>query len=328
MKNLQRVADNNFDRFQARSGLTTKNQSQMTKLIPILQLGSKNGPTEEQAKANLEKRIHTLKSLRTALIKANLKVADLYLADTDTQLTRLTSARKSMQKIAEEKLPIGVSSHIKACLNELTCLREGVFMGTATTKKSLAIIAGANAVARVDELLKNTRTKLLAKTQVAASEDQYLSEVEKVLEKTQKESKNISDLHKRSFVITRVPVIPIARGPINIQRLNSSGIKTDTIGGYPVLHNQMVIGVNKSFLNLKESEEYKSLDPERVREAAQKILDSISKSTKQKLHFVDSRPYGAQGGAWFWVMPDRQLNMFAKSLPGNSLRLTSWGFAF
>lgn len=334
MKNEQRVVDSNFDRLQAGQGVRAKNQSQMTKLLPQLMVGSKQGPTEEQVRAKMEQRIASLKILKDTLVKANMKVADLYMADKSTRLKRLTTAKKSVEAILKEKLPQGVGRQVEACINELTSLREGVFTGAATTKKSLAVLASTEAVAHVERILETAQARLakakaeaLGMPTAGSEEGLDFEEVSKILKQTQKESKNIVQLKTRPFVIARVPVIPITKGFINIERLKSQGMNVETIGGYAVVHNQLVIGINRSMLGLSDSEKHRSTDPKRIQAAALEILKSIQKTTKQKLQFVDDRAFGAVGGAWFWVMPERDLNLFASVMPGKVVHLERWGFA-
>lgn len=63
MENNQRVVDSCFDRMQARNGLTAKNQSQLGKLIPMLQLGAKNSKDGEAGLASLSDRMSSLRAL-------------------------------------------------------------------------------------------------------------------------------------------------------------------------------------------------------------------------------------------------------------------------
>src|ERR1700692_4831233 len=137
---MMRVADSNFDRLQARSGLTAKNQSQMEKIISALQIGSKAGPDDAQILMKAEKRVTALKELRAQLATATVAVSQLYVVSKPKQLQRLTAALKAVKTIAESKPPVGVQTHLRAALNELTSLREGVYVGAATSKRALSII--------------------------------------------------------------------------------------------------------------------------------------------------------------------------------------------
>lgn len=337
MKNVQRVADSNFDRLQATQGLTAKNQSQMTKLLPMLQVGSKAGPDEAQVIAKMEARVKALKELRASLHKATESLAKLHIVDKEQQLKKLTSARKKVVAIAESKPPVGVSKALRACLNELTSLREGVYIGTATTKKTLAIVACSNAVEHVDGLIGKAEQRLSqAKSGVEAgsSDPVFQDEVVKVIQKTAEDAHKLESLKGKSFVMSRVPVVAIAKSMLDANVLKRKGFKAEDIGGYPVVHNQLVIGINKAMLDLKKNEisdlgqTVKTISTDRWVNAAEQVLAMIRKQTKVKYQLVDARPYGHSGGAWFWAMPERDLNLFASAFPGKAVALKSWGFAF
>jgi len=333
MKNPQRVVDSNFDRLQARNNLVSKNQSQMNKLLPMLELRAKKGDADSQIKAKLELRAKALVELKAKLEKATVKVSKLYVVEKPEQLKRLTSALKSVSSIMENRPPVGVSKALKACVNELTSLREGVYVGAAVDKKTLSILACTNAVKQVETLIEATKKKIenVGKDEqdvMAAAEEQSYQEIEKVLEMTQKESQNIDQLHKRPFVLTRVPVIPLSKGPLNVSVLQKVGFKTDMVSGYTVMHNQLVLGVNKQMLELKKGGISRVIDTKVVLDKALEVKKMVEKQTGAKYQFVTEKPYGASGGAWFWLMTERDLNLFAKSFPGGHVKLERWGFAF
>jgi hypothetical protein len=332
MKNQQRVVDSNFDRLQARNGTSAKNQSQMVKLLPQLSLSGKKGPDEAQILAKMEKRAQALAELQTTLSKATLSVSKLYVAEKPQQLKKLTAALKTVKTILENKPPLGVSKALKACVNELTSLREGVYLGTATDKKTLSIIACQDATKVVASLIEsNAKSIERAKTEALGSEEadeQMYDEALKVLQQTQKESHNLNKIKEHGWAVARVPVIPIAKFNLSVEKLRTLGFKADSVGGYPVIHNQLVIGISKNMLDIKESQKGKSTDPAKFRAVADQLRKELSKHQKVKLHFVDERAYGATGGAWFWVMPEQQLNLLASAFPGKRIVMQRWGFAF
>jgi hypothetical protein len=334
MKNPQRVVESNFDKLQARQGLAAKNQSQMVKLLPQLQLAGKKEKPEEHVQQKLEARSKGLKQLKANLDKVVVSVSKLYVVDREQQLKKLTSSLKKVKGIIDNKPPLGVQKHLRACVNELTSLREGVYTGAAVDKKTLSILACTKAVAHVETLI-TSNTKALKRLKAgaegaaeisAADEEQMYGDIAKVLQQTQKESKNINDLKERQFVVTRVPIIPLSKLPLNPEKLKAQGFKAEGLGGYPVMHNQLVLGINKSMLEVRDIS--KAIKPETILEAAKKVKTLIEKQTKQKLYFVDEKPYGAIGGAWFWLMNERELSAFAKAFPGRHVQLTRFGFAF
>jgi hypothetical protein len=333
MKNPQRVVDSNFDRFQARNNLISKNQSQLNKLLPQLELRAKKAPEDSQVKAKLELKRSELVKLKAKLEKAVLKVSKLYVVEKPEQLKRLTAALKSITAIMQSKPPLGVSKCLKASANELTSLREGVFIGAAVDKKALSIIACHKAVKQVDELISSTQKAIANvgqedEVRAAESEEKELQDFGKVLKQTQKEAQNISALQSKPFVLTRVPVVPLTKGSLNTSALQRAGFQVDKVSDYTVFHNQLVLGINKSFLELRKGAIERQIDPKKIMAKATEVKKMIEKQTGQKYFFVLDKPYGAVGGSWFWLMTERDLKAFAKVFPGGFVKIDRFGFAF
>lgn len=337
MKNPMRVANSNFDRLQARQGLTAKNNSQMEKIVAALQMGSKAGPDEAQVLMKAERRLTALKQLRANLSEATIAVSQLYVVSKPKQLQKLTAALKVVKEISESKPPVGVKAHLKAALNELTSLREGVYVGAATNKKDLSIISCTEAIAHVDQLIEAAQKSYDSKKVTAGPDDQlWTEEIEKVIQQTAEESRKLESLKNKDWVISRVPVIAVAKasnkaatGYLSVEAIKRAGIKAESLGGYPVLHNQLVIGINPRVFGLTDEQKAKgkSIPREDWFRVADEVRKLIQKQTKQRLQFVDERAYGAAGGAWFWLMPERELDMFASAFPGKAVKLQNWGLA-
>jgi hypothetical protein len=337
MKNPMRIVDSNFDRLQARKGTATKNNSQMEKITAMLQIGSKAGPDEAQIILKAEQRVTALKALRVSLAKATTAVSKLYVVEKPQQLKKLTAALKTIQTIAQSKPPVGVQKHLKAAMNELTSLREGVYVGAATSQKALSIVSCTDALYHVDELIVKATASYESKKVTAASDDPlFTEEIEKVIQQTAEESRKLASLHDKDWVVSRMPVIPLAKasnkaatGFLSVQALQRAGIKAESLGGYPVLHNQLVLGINPKAVGLTEAQKKagKSIPREKWLAVADAIRKLLEKQTRQKYQFVDERAYGAAGGAWFWLMPERELDLFASAFPGKAVTLLNWGFA-
>ncbi len=329
MKNLMRVADTNFDKLQAKRGLTSKNGSQMEKLVSALQMGSKAGPDDAQLLVKMESRVAALSSLKKQLQKATLAVSELYLDDKPKQLKKLTASLRLVKELAENKPPVGVKKHLQACLNELTSLREGVFIGAAS-KKALTIVSCSQAVNEVDALLSSAKAKVsAAKTKVGPTDvDLYSDDIEKVIKQNADEAKNLDSLTNRPFVVARVPMIPISSAGLSSEQLKRTGFKVETISNYVVMHSQLVVGINKSMLDLKRTKEGGSIDPKKWKDSALKIVKLLERELKTKMYLVDDKPYGYKGGAWFWVMTEKDLRSFASCFPGKHVKLERFGFAF
>jgi hypothetical protein len=116
-----------------------------------------------------------------------------------------------------------------------------------------------------------------------------------------------------------------------VEQLKQSGFKADTVGGYALLHNQLVLGINPQELlklNKGQREEGKEIPRAQWLGGAERVKKMIEKQMKVKLTFVDEKPYGGAGGAWFWLMPEREAAMLKNAFPGKAIHVQKWGFAF
>lgn len=323
-----RVADNAFDRIQARNGLGNKTQSQMDRIVAALQASGK--PLEEEAvvQSKLEARVAKLNTLQADLTKMEVRLAELPLLEPARQLKRITSQMKAIETILASKPPVGVSRHLKMCMNELTSLREGVYLGAAKKRKALAVATVTAAIQAIGEL-RETSASRLTKIKAAGSDDNLFSDdALRVIKDNAAESEKLDAIHRKPFVIARIPLVPVAKSFLTTDKLKHMGFKAESLGGYPVVHNQLVIGINKKMLDEKQQAKGAKITPQHWLDAADKIRKLVQKQTSRKLFFVSEKPYGAQGGAWFWLMSERELSLFASAFPGKRVQMESWGFAF
>lgn len=325
-----RVADNTFDRIQARNGLGTKTQSQMDRIVAALQASGK--PLEEEAviATKLEARVKKLDVLQADLKKMEVKLAELPLLEASRQLKRITSQMKVLETIlAAKPLPVGVSKHLKVCMNELTSLREGVYVGAAK-KKALAVASVTAAVTAINELRDTSAARLskIAAASTGNDDNLFSDDALRVIKNNEAESHKLDAIHRKPFVIARIPLVPVAKSFLTTDKLKRMGFKAESLGGYPVVHNQLVIGVNKKMLDEKKQQSGAKIRPEDWKAAADTVRKLIQKQTNRKLFLVSEKPYGAQGGAWFWLMSENELSQFASAFPGKRVQLERWGFAF
>src|SRR5579862_7357306 len=149
--NMMRVADSNFDRLQARNATGAKNLSQMDRIIDSMTMGGTPDISEEAKLEAVAARVKALTEVRAKLLRLTIVMSKLYTAPKPEQLKKLTAARKAVQQIIDDKPPVGVSKPLRACVNELTSLREGVFIGAASDKRSLTLLAVQATIEHVDD---------------------------------------------------------------------------------------------------------------------------------------------------------------------------------
>lgn len=324
-----RIADSHFDRVQARNGLTAKNQSQMGKIIPMLQIGSKKGLDEEQTIQKQADRVTALATLLAGFEEATRRLWTLQKVERDRKLKRLTNALDFMNTAKAAKLPHGTTKAARACINELTSLLECAYLDELTdnlidlssTKEFHVIVS--------DLLRKAVADKERGPIEEEVNRDPvFAADVADVIRETASQSV-LPSLTDKGFVICRVPVIPVAKGILSVELLRARGFNVTSLAGYPAINNQLVLGINPRELELTDKEKAEGVSIPRSRwfEVADKVRKAIRKDTKQKIEFVDERPYGYAGGAWFWLMLEQDMSAFASAFPGQSVQLRNWGFA-
>lgn len=302
-------------------------------------VGSKPLPDEATVKAKLDAKIIKLGEIDVHLTKVQTATAKLYVMPKVKQLKQITAALKATKALVAAKgMPVGTKVPLTACLNELTSLREGIFTGAATDKKSLTLIfaqKARNAIAELIASAHDRKTRLEAESHTDSDLDSFYKKAEDVIQRNGTESEKLESIKDKPFAIVRVPIVPVGTKmasnipmTLSIERLRRQGFKCESIGGYAVLQNQMVLGIaSQGIKKTKTSEIKTSKKSSEILEEAEHILKLISKETKSKLQFVSQKAIGKNGASWFWIMPERELDMLAK-VSGGTVNIPMWGFAF
>lgn len=320
MKNQQRVADSNFDRIQARNGLGAKNQSQMSKLIPMLVLGATGVKEAWKVIEGLEKRINQLEFLKSSSTEAFRRLPTMADVSRERQMKRLGDALKAVEGYRAVGLPQGTSKALKAVKNELTCLREISYLGELD-EESLDLSAIAAWYKTLDQCIATSKDKLaeqrplLEATAVddvdGPSESElkdpvFSASIVDVINST-KATDTLPALGDAPFTIGRTSVIPVPAQGISEDLLRKRGFDFQNLGGYYVLRNQLVLTVREGTTVEEATKE--------LRKATKHSYMTVSASTRRK-----------DGSAWYWLMREPELDDFTSAFPGKSLQLRNWGF--
>lgn len=318
--NLVSVPDNAFDRLQARNSLTITNGSQFANISGMTSLEVEARETETKT-TKLQARITRLNELDKAFDKVVASLANLYLVDRKVQKKLLANA---LSELAEfDKVPVGAAAPVRMARNELVSMKEAVVTISASTKKrEFAIIACMEAHKTIKELIVKANVKLKEGDKERNPKEVNAAEMEDILKKT--EGHQLPKPGKGGFAVGRAPVIPALN--VSADKLTKSGFKVDYSSGYTVVHNQMIIGFDKTFMDQFKKGSKKLAQGE----AAQKLCQFVSRQLKSKLILVSKHPAVAKdlhGMAWYWVMPEREWDLFAKATAGKAGDV-KFGFAF
>jgi hypothetical protein len=400
-----RFGKNNFDKLEA-AGLVA-------------------GPNDsENLKAKTEARVSELNTLITKVAKVQAYLAELYVLPKPRQLKRLSAATTALRELHATKLPTGAKRHIEACLNEVISLREGVYSSnTKLDKQTLALTASTKAKDELQSMVESAQhrlEKVMADSSSEMDMEEFYNKAADVIKKNAGEVTKVTPIADKPWIVARVPVVP-SDGSLSAEKLPGLGFKSESLSGYPVIHNQLVLGVNPKYLashsddsvqriaemnqKLKDSgvriedinkaagrardlvndlkklqgyedekkgsvnpdvmkkaaqaageavqkandlvqkagidlEEYQRLQsqvkrshaaqPEAIKKEAERLRKLLEKKTRTNLRFVSEKPGATPGklGVWFWLMPDRELDMLAKASLAKRVSITRWGFAF
>jgi hypothetical protein len=325
-ENKVRIADSNFDRAQAYRGLTMKNQSQMSKLIPMLQVGAKKTQSDEEVSESLSARLEKLGNLLEEFRERTYKLKTMHKVDFKRQMKRLTDGIEYVRLLKAEKIN-GLSKALRILLNELTSTREAVYhreLEAEDVKLSHLDFVEAE----LQRLYKSTQARISehqAEIEGQPVGDPLFSDsIEKVIQDLT--NLETPSLDGKPWTVGRMPIIPVPVASLSVEVLESRGFDVQLLGGYPIMKSQLVLGISRSHLQLTDAEKLQPVPRARFMQAAYEILTTLRKETKQKLTFVVDKPHGHKGGTWFWLMTDSELKNFMEAFPGQSLQLRTWGF--
>lgn len=329
MENLIRVNDNNFDRLQARRGLTVKNNSQMSK-VSEHGLGIEAAERHDAAvRVKLEARVEGLTQLAADLNKLHLDLAELGvrgLAGKSSQVQLLTASLEHVEQIrARTDLPVGAARPLRIVRNALVSVREGLVAGSYTKsgRHNLSIHEAGVARDEVMAQLEKAKVRLnaAALNPVEAGMEELDAQTATLIARVQDMRTALTAIRTRPLVLSRAPIVPVTSTVLQLRKLQEMGIKAESLGGYPLLHDQRIIGVNRDALQA----DAKGVT-EKVIEAATRFMDSMRKSVTT-MTMVSARAVPHSGGTWYWVA-DRTTLRALREAAGGNINVTDWGFGF
>ena len=290
-----------------------------------------NAVTDEQRQTKLEAKIVALKALDSKFEKLQSALAGLYVMKKPKQLELLTSAIKACKGLLDKPLPQGTKARVTSMVSELISLREGVFTGAATDKKTLAVIGCVQAKDEFKELIEATNAQI-QKIKIEADElNDFYRQAEEAIKDFAHESDTVA-LGNKPFIVARVSVVPAnlatADGALLVSRISRVGFRVQNLAGYPVLKDQIVLGLSPKLLNPNMADFKSAKSKELLKAEADRIRKILSKAKGEKLQYVSSVACPYKGGVYYWLMTEKELNQFAKALPGGAVKITRWGFAF
>lgn len=232
------------------------------------------GPDDaENLKFKTEARVKEIQVLisKVSLVQAHL--ADLYVLSKPRQLKRLSSTLGALRELHATKMPVGAKKHIEACINEVISLREGVYTSnTRLDKQTLALTASSRAktdLMAMVEAAQHRLEKVVADSSSDVDMEEFYNKAADIIKKNAAESHKVAPIVDKPFVLARLPVVPGDQRALIAEKLPGLGFKSESLSGYPVIHNQLVLGINPKFMA-----EHSDESVTRITEMNQKLKDN------------------------------------------------------
>jgi hypothetical protein len=215
--------------------------------------------------------------------------------------------------------PKGSATYLRNLRNEIVSTREA--LGTKSyTKKSLKKLElewPTTALEKTQALIARTARKIQALKEDTETVDDSLDSMVETLTAAQKESTKLKLLKTQDHVFLRAPVVVIGA---SISALTKHKIPHHNLGGYAALRDQCVIGVHNDLVERTKKGKAK----ETIKDAAERLLQQYSSQTG-RLSVINPHPVVSNGGVWFWVGSETEIETLRKAL-GPAL-IAPWGFA-
>jgi hypothetical protein len=128
----------------------------------------------------------------------------------------------------------------------------------------------------------------------------------------------------KTFLAVRMPIVPITKDIHFLTNIRKSGLSKMDINGYPVLENQLVIGLDNDWM--LENFKLKAKTPY-VADAIKYVVEQLQEKTNSRWVILGQ---GIREGyvLWFWVAKHVDANRLYKASSGGHLKIIKWGFAF
>lgn len=285
--------------------------------------------------SKLETRVAELKALALKFDTVLSKMMEVRSASRMRQIKRVTTLINKVKELHAGALPVGSKKHVATMANELVSVREGLqacsiaadtdMLTLAATEEARALVIAMAAAAAA------RKEKLQADSSSTSDMEHFFKNAADVISKHSTKAADLADIANKPFLIARAPIIP-ADDRMRAETLLRVGFNAESLGGYPVFCDQLVIGLNPRHVLGDHSGEVKGLLAGKVlREEADRLRKLLQKKMNQKLNFVSDKSYSPKAGAmgtWFWLMTDTDIDRLIKVSPGNRITITRWGFAF
>lgn len=270
--------------------------------------------------SKLEQSAANLKAYTELLLKAKKAIRSINTYKKDKAI-RLVSA--IADKLKETRKPRALQYSAKCLDNELWSIID--YLKQDKPIKVTQIDRAIKDAQDFDVELKKRMEN--AKAGLKDWEADDLANLERTLKRAGEESKDLSEALNKEWVLCRAPVILVGT-TLNTARL-SELFDASNISGYPVLHKQLVLGINRTLASKNGHTD--------VTAYRDNLIKAIARDRGLKLYNICERgmvrPESGASVFWFWLMTDHDARLFRQAFSTinrqglATIHVKEWGFA-
>lgn len=249
---------------------------------------------------------------------------------------RVAFTQAVLKRLTEIKTPIGLKTYVTEFQNEIESARdafqtgdipfEDISFNSVKELKKITETLIDSLNARITDLKENGVDLSYVRDETKAVED--------TLQNANKEMQRLARIKNKPYLVCKAPVIPVPHNAYFIMENLKRWFRISAIGGYPILHDQLVVGVNRSVTKQSSTETT-------LREVIKKL------ETRKGVKYIKIAAHGAsaavagRGIVWYWLMPEDSAELFrkcfrnygaagvvgTKTLGLQGIAVRDWGFA-
>lgn len=253
-----------------------------------------------------------------------------------TNKKRVAFTNAVLKRLNEVKVPIGLKVYVTKFQNEIESARDAFQVGDVALedisfdsvqevkKITQTLISSLNT--RITDLKENGLDLSYVRDETNAVHD--------TLENASKEMQRLARIKNKPYLVCKAPVIPVPYNAYLIIESLRKSFRISAIGGYPILHDQLVVGVNRSVTKQNSTETT-------LKEVIKKL------EARKGVKYVKIAAHGAsaavagRGIIWYWLMSKEDAEKFrkcfrnygaagmvaTKTLGLQGIAIRDWGFA-
>lgn len=129
---------------------------------------------------------------------------------------------------------------------------------------------------------------------------------------------------KKSFTATRMPIVVVSKGIPNIPKMKKTGLVDDFLFGYPIIKEQVLVGMNLDWLRSRFGKKNDQIDYEAVED----FLVSELKQRVNKRFIRMGNIHKFEGLMWMWLANERELQRLNGTTSGGNFTVADWTLPF